>query len=213
MRLPKPPQKRRPPRGVAEVVELTNVAVRLMEAFPQGNHYALAHVDPLGVIEPLRFADVEREIARWTDLLREQGVKPGDRVVVLAGRDRQWRCALLGVLQLGGVAVPCPASTPVAEIRTIATRARAVLFASARARPDLAEPAGIPVLAADEPDPYAASSTAARPPHMALPDDVALILYARDASGLHGAMHTHASLLAQAEAGEYWLGVREDERV
>ena len=210
MRLRKPPQE---VVEVAEVVELTNVAVRLLEAFPLGNHYALAHVDPLGVIERLKFADVEREVARWADLVRERGVEPRDRVVVLAGRDRQWRCALLGVLQAGGVAVPCPASTPVADIRAIASRAGAVLYASARARPDLVEPAGIPVLAADELDPYAASRPTDQPPHMALPDDIALILYARDASGLHGAMHTHDSLLAQAEAGKHWLGVGEDERV
>src|SRR5438128_1969051 len=116
MRLRKRPQ---------EVVALTNVAGQLVGTFAQGKHHALAHVDPLGVIERLRFEDVRREAAQWAGLLREQGVKPGDRVVVLAERDRHWRCALLGVLQAGGVAVPCPSPAPIAELRAIAEHAGA----------------------------------------------------------------------------------------
>jgi len=204
MRLRKRPQ---------EVVALTNVAVQLVGTFAQGKHHALAHVDPLGVIERLRFEDVAREAAQWAGLLREQGVKPGDRVVVLAERDRHWRCALLGVLQAGGVAVPCPSPAPVAEIRGIAGHAGAVLYVSARARADLVEPDGPTVLSADDLERHKAAKTELQPPDMALPGEVALILYARDAAGLRGAMHTHASLLAQAKAGEHWLGVGKKERV
>jgi acetyl-CoA synthetase len=194
-------------------LEFTNVAVQLLEAGLQGNRYALAHVDSLGVIEHLRFADVAREAARWSETLREHGVQPGDRVVVLAGRDREWRCALLGVLQAGGVAVPRWAPTPVAELRAIAAHAGAGLFVSARARPDLVELDGTSVLSTDELDPRDSARAAAQLPHKARPGDVALILYERDAAGLRGAMHTHASLLAQANASEHWLGVREGERV
>ncbi len=141
------------PRPHLRAAEFTNAGVQLFGAVSQGNRYALAHVDSLGVIEHLRFADVARKAARRSELLREHGVQPGDRVVVLAGRDREWRCALLGVLQAGGVAVPCWAPTPVAELRAIAAHADAVLFVSARARPDLVELDGTPVLSTDELDP------------------------------------------------------------
>jgi acyl-coenzyme A synthetase/AMP-(fatty) acid ligase len=193
--------------------QFTNVAVQLLEAVLQGNRYALTYVDSVGIIEHHRFATVARKAAQWSELLREQGVQPGDRVVVLAGRDREWHCALLGVLQAGGVAVPCCATTPVAELRAIASHAGAKLFVSARARPDLVEPDGTPVLSADELNQRNSASAAAQLPHEARAGDVALILYARDAAGLHGAWHTHGSLLAQADAGEHWLGAREDERV
>jgi hypothetical protein len=202
----------------SEVAESThaavrvNVAVQLIGPVARTNRYALTYVDSLGVIERFTFADVARDAARWADLLREHGVQPGDRVVVLAGLDRQWRCALLGVLLAGGTAVPCPAPTPVAELRAIAAHASAVLFVSARARPDLVVAEGIPVLSVDELQPRKAAREA-QFPHQSMPQDVALILYTRDAAGLHGAMHTHASLLAQAAAGEHWLGVRKDERV
>jgi acyl-coenzyme A synthetase/AMP-(fatty) acid ligase len=164
------------------------------------------------VIERVGFSHVTREVARWADLLRERGVQPGERVVVLAGRDREWRSALLGVLQAGGVAVPCPGSTPVADLRAMAADANAVLFVSAEARPDLAAGDGARVLSADDLRTRDATQPA-QAPHDTMPDDVALILYARGAAGLHGVTYTHTALLGRAEAGKHWLGVRQDERV
>jgi hypothetical protein len=196
-----------------EVVYLTNVTAELFEPFALGNRYALAHVDSLGVIEHLRFMDVAREAAQWSHRLLQNGVEPGDRVVVLAGRDREWRSALLGVLQAGGVAVPCRASAPVTELRAIAADAGAALFVSARARPDLVEPDGTRLLSADDLDPLDTPRAPSESSYMVLPGAVALILYERDPADLHGARHTHASLLAQAEAGAQWLGVGKGERV
>jgi hypothetical protein len=42
------------------------------------------------------------------------------------------------------------------------------------------------------------------------PGDVALILYRRDAAGLHGVRYTHTALIAQAEDGEHWLGAEKE---
>src|SRR3954447_12809453 len=116
----------------------TNAAAELIGAVAPSTGHGLAYVDSLGVIERVRFADVARRTAEWAELVREHGVQPGDRVIVLAGRDREWRFALLGVIQAGGVAVACPAATPARELRAIASDANAVLFVSARARLDLA---------------------------------------------------------------------------
>src|SRR5438067_5309943 len=99
---------RKPPR---EVTAATNVAAPLLDSVTHGNGCALAYVDPLGVIESIKFANIAREAAQWSELMRNRGVRPGDRVVVLAGRDRHWRSALLGVLGVGGAAVLCPAQT------------------------------------------------------------------------------------------------------
>ena len=87
-----------------------NIEVHLLEPRLESKHHAVTNVDPIGVIEHFTFADVAREAGRWAHLLRANGLQPGDRVLVLAGREWGWRCALLGVLRAGGVAVPCPAS-------------------------------------------------------------------------------------------------------
>jgi hypothetical protein len=184
------------------VVELTNVAVDLLDAHERSHRDALAFVDSLGVIEHVRFSTLAREAAQWADFLRLRGVQSGDRVLVLAGRDRSWRSALLGVLEAGGVAVPCQAAVSVAELRASANHIGAAAFVSHRARSDLVESDGIPVLSADELD---SSRPLSRLRHMAMPSDVALVL--------DGAEQTHASLLAQAESAGRWLDLREGERV
>ena len=188
-----------------------NVEVHLLETRLESKHHAVTNVDSVGVIEHFTFADVAREAGRWAHVLRANGHQPGDRVLVLAGREWAWRCALLGVLRAGGVAVPCPATLPVEEIRAIAAGAGAGHLISIPARGDLAEADGLVVLDADGVDAIDASTALREPAHESRRDDVALVLYGRD--GLRGAMHTHASLIAQADAGTHWLGVGENEPV
>ena len=190
-----------------------NLEVHLLEPRRESKHHAVTNVDPIGVIEHFTFADVAREAGRWAHLLRANGLQPGDRVLVLAGREWAWRCALLGVLRAGGVAVPCPSSLPAEEIRAIAASAGAGHLISIPARPDLVESEGFAVLDADGVDAIDASTASREPAHESLRDDVALVLYARRADGLRGAMHTHASLIAQADGGTHWLGVGEDEPI
>jgi medium-chain acyl-CoA synthetase len=191
-----------------------NLGVHLLEPRRESRHRALTNVDAIGVIEHFTFADVACEAGRWAHLLRVNGgLQPGDRVLVVAGREWAWRCALLGVLRAGGVAVPCPASLPLEEIRAIAAGAGARHLVSISAQPDLAEADGLTVLDADGVDAIDAATALREPAHESLRDDVALILYARRVDGLRGAMHTHASLIAQAESGTHWLGVGEDEPV
>jgi hypothetical protein len=187
-----------------------NLEVHLLEPRLESKHHAVTNVDPIGVIEHFTFADVARGAARWAHLLRANGLQPGDRVLVLAGREWAWRCALLGILRAGAVAVPCPSSLPVEEIRAIAASAGAGHLISIPARPDLVEAEGLAVLDADGVDAIDASTASREPAHESLRDDVALILNARRADGLHGAIHTHGSLIAQAEAGTHWLGVGEN---
>jgi hypothetical protein len=200
---------RRHKRPLPEVVVSANVAVDVLASLAVRGQHAFTYVDSLGVIERLSVAAVAREAAQWASVIRKHGVQPGDRVIVLAGRDRRWPCALLGVLEAGGVAVPCPASTPGTEIRAIAADAGARLLVSARAHTDLGD-LELAVLSGDDVDPRGRPDGVAA--HTSRPDDVAVILYAGDAAVLGSSAHGHASLLAQAEADEHWLGVDEGER-
>src|SRR6478672_11663831 len=81
---------------------------------------------------------------------RGHGLAHVDSLGVIAGRDREWRFALLGVIQAGGVAVPWPEATSARELGAIAADANAVLFVSARGRLDLVTPGGVRALSSDD---------------------------------------------------------------
>ena len=186
----------------------TNAAVNILRSGTQNARYALAYVDSVEVIERHRFIDVAHEAAQWAERLRRVGLEPGGRVIVLAGRDRHWRSALFGVLEAGGVAVPCSESMPLAELRFLALEGRAVAVVSASPRPELVEPLEIPVLCPDDLDAGQRRYGSATGWHDATPDDFGLILYGRDGAGLRGEAHTHGSLLDRASASARVLGVR-----
>jgi acyl-CoA synthetase (AMP-forming)/AMP-acid ligase II len=193
--------------------KFVNIGAQLLQPGEHSKRCAITNVDPLGVIERFTFADVAREAALWASLVRRHELRPGARVVVLAGPAWEWRCALLGVLYAGGVGVPCPESVSTDELQAIAADAEASLIVSIQARPDFVDREGPRALTAEELETVDQTVATRQPPHQSLPADSALILYARTAGGLRGAVHTHGSLVAQADSGEHWLGVGEDERV
>src|SRR5690348_8859052 len=193
--------------------EILNIGAELLQPGAHSKHSAITNVDPLGVIERFTFADVAREAVLWAALVRRHELEPGDRVVVLAGPAWEWRCALLGVLYAGGVAVPCPESARAAALQEIAGHAGATLVVAIPARTDLAERDGLRVASAEQLETVDPAEAMAYPPHRSMPSDLGLIFYTRTATDLQGTMHTHASLIAQADAGDQWLGIREGERV
>jgi hypothetical protein len=188
-------------------VEGENAASILIEGDKERDGLAL--VDSLGVIEHVRYVELAVHARRWADLLRLHGVRPGDRVVVLAGFDRVWGASLFGVMETGAVAVPCRAHA-LDEIRAIADEAGAAILISATARPELMHGEGLLVLSGDRLPP---PRTPDEETYVPMPDDPALLLYAADAEGLRGALHTHASVLAHADAGARWLGLTAGERI
>jgi len=196
-----------------EPLEFANAGALVAEAVAQSKRYAITQLDPTGVIQRFVSADVAGEVPLWAQLMREQGLEPGDRAVVLAGRDWEWRCALLGVLYAGGVAVPCPESTPAAELRAIEADAGAAFVVSIPARPDLVDQGGPRVVSADQLETVEAAKALAHRPHSPMPGDLGLILYWQRVTGLQGTMHAHSSRVAQDDAAEHWLGLGEGERV
>jgi hypothetical protein len=205
--------KLRKKEEVAELPVTTNAAVDLLRSGTQYGRYALAFVDSVEVIERHRFIDVAQEAAQWADLLRRLGLEPGWRVIVLGGRDRHWRSALLGVLEAGGVAVPCPASTPVEDLRFLAVEGRAVAVVSASPRPELVEALGMPVLWPGHLDARQRRDRVAPLGHRGTPHDFGLILYARNSAGFRGEAHTHESLLDQASIAAHALGLRQGDTI
>jgi hypothetical protein len=193
------------------VEEVNLAAVTLLESHAQ--RHALARVDPLGVIEHVRFIDVSVRATRWAKVLRQHGVAAGEHVVVLAERDRAWRAALLGVMEAGCVAVPYPGTAPDEEILAVASHWGAALILSAEPRPDLED--GPAVVSGDEVD--IVRTSVESPPNSdgrrTLAEDAALVLYADHHPDARGAVHTHGSLVEHVQLGNRWLGLGPNERI
>src|SRR5204862_3440490 len=95
----------------------------------------------------------------------------------------------------------------------VAGHAAASLLVSPRRRREFVALDGRRALTAADLDAVGPARALEQPPYRTDARDIALILSAWHDLDLTGTMHTHASLLAQADAAEHWLGVDEDERI
>ena len=71
------------------------------------DHKALIWCDESGATETFTFADISRLTSQFANLLIAQGVKKGDRVIVMLPRLPQWQIAMVGCIKAGAVPIPC----------------------------------------------------------------------------------------------------------
>lgn len=70
-------------------------------------HKALIWCDEAGNTETYTFADISRLTSQFASMLVQQGVKKGDRVIVMLPRIPQWQIAMVGCIKAGAVPIPC----------------------------------------------------------------------------------------------------------
>jgi acetyl-CoA synthetase/medium-chain acyl-CoA synthetase len=163
---------------------------------------------PDGVIEPRTFLQLAEGGAGWASLLRERGVKPGDRVLVLEGPSVDWLEIVLGCLKTGAVTVPSPAGLSEDDLDTRVSRSGAKLVVAARqAEAAIALATERPaVLYVDEGRQLAKDAPDEAPTHDTSARDVAFILWTPGtASPPKAVAHTHASAFAARAQAEHWL--------
>lgn len=68
---------------------------------------ALVWCNEAGAEERFTFADIARLSNRFANVLADQGIGKGDRIVVMLPRVPQWQITMVACLKLGAVAVPC----------------------------------------------------------------------------------------------------------
>src|SRR5207248_7296001 len=95
------------------------------------------------------------ELARFSDRaghrLLAEGVKSGDRVLLMSENRPEWAMAYFGILKAGAAAAPLDSELSAAEVRNCAEAARAaVLLASPRVAERLGEVPGLRTLALPE---------------------------------------------------------------
>ena len=68
---------------------------------------ALIAENAAGESESFTFEDISRKSSQLANLLWEQGIRQGDRVIVLLPRIPQWQIGMVAVLRMGAIPIPC----------------------------------------------------------------------------------------------------------
>ncbi len=154
----------------------------------------------------LTYGDLDDGSARVATLLRERGLKPGDRVGVMLPNVLEFPLAYYGVLRAGGVVVPMNVLLKRREIAFYLEDSGAKLLLAwhgfADEARDGADDAGTELITV-EPEAFAATLAGVEPtPELAEVDDsdTAVILYTSGTTGKpKGAELSHANLLRNAD--------------
>ena len=82
---------------------------------------------------PIRYGELHQKALDVALLLKERGIKKGDRVAILADNSPQWGMAYFGIVRLGAVAVPILPDFPEADVKHILNETGAkILFTTQR---------------------------------------------------------------------------------
>jgi acetyl-CoA synthetase/medium-chain acyl-CoA synthetase len=172
---------------------------------------ALTFLGSDGIIEPRTFLEISEGAAVWALALRERGVGPGDRVIVMTGSAVDWLEALLGVWKVGAVVVPCLPSTSPSQLERLVSSTDAALVVAEQSLEPTIERMGF------TPDVHYYEEGTKRSSKDVPPDvptqatassDLAFVV---STSGVGGSRkdvaHTHGSVFATRVQAEHWLDV------
>lgn len=190
---------------------------------------ALIWCDASGGARTYSFAEIAALTDRLAAALGRRGVGPGDRVMVMLPRIPAWQLAMVAVLKLGAVAIPCVTMltakdidyrlansdasaviTTVSEIDKFAsapTNTLRIAVEPAGAEPDVWSPDGwlaFDRLLTEDAAEFRAATVRA--------EDPALIFYTSGSTGLpKGVTHASRALHAWRGSAEHWLDLAQDD--
>ncbi len=159
-------------------------------------------------LEQFTYAQLRSMAERAASFLTAHGLAPGERAAILSDNDAHWCAAYLGVLRLGGVAVPLDTAYQPKQLAALLHDSGAkILFTAPKylaAAQQAAATRSVPteiILLHDSAAGLANFDDTDLPPCPATPTDPAVILYTSGTtSDPKGVVLTHGNLLAEMEA-------------
>jgi long-chain acyl-CoA synthetase len=189
------------------LIELVSESARRFDA-----HRALI-IRPSFRTRVWRFRDLARVVPRAARVIAEQGVGPGDRVILWAVNRPEWGIAFLAVAHAGAVSVPLDARHTNEFAAKVAARTGAKLVLASRQTAAGARTLGLPIVWIES-LPDRARRAEALPAAYVRSDDLAEIVFTSGTTGdPKGAMISHGNLLACAASMTQVFPIGTNERL
>ncbi|CAA0093207.1 Acetyl-coenzyme A synthetase [Zhongshania aliphaticivorans] len=183
---------------------------------------ALIAENAKGAQQTYSFAEVAKQSCQLANLLKDSGIVQGDRVIVMLPRIPQWQIAMVAVLRMGAIPIPCITMLTTKDLDYRASHAgvKGVITTSAECA-KFDDISGIPtrICVGDAPAGWTSLSEA-----KALPanfpaavvgiNDAAIIYYTSGSTGSpKGVTHASRALWAWENSAEHWLQLNPSDRI
>lgn len=211
--------------GNWELPDTFNFATDIVDywaAQGNGDKIALITVDQHMVEHVYTYSEISRQAAQYANLLEAQGLKQGDRVIVMLPRIAEWQIAMTAVLRAGAVPIPCITMLTEADLAYRAAHAEAVAvitLAEETAKFDAIDGVPIRLCTGDAPSGWTSLNDAAHQSdaHAAAQvgiEDAAILYYTSGSTGKpKGVTHAARALYAWASSAIHWLELTPQSRI
>jgi acyl-coenzyme A synthetase/AMP-(fatty) acid ligase len=199
-----------------------NFATDVVDAWARRDKLALLWENSAGETKQFTFSDISRLSNQLANVLTELGIKPGDRVMTLLPRIPEWHVAMLAILKIRAIAVPCLDMLKPGDIayRLQDSGARAAIVHPSTLPAILTVKSQFPglqhVLCTGAPnadsislDATMATAAAVYPVSRGSAEDAAVMYYSSGTTGYpKGILHAQRALYAWRVQAEQWLALK-----
>jgi acetyl-CoA synthetase len=191
----------------------------------QQDHIAMIVEDDALGTATITFAELAKKTDQFAQLLRNFGVKPGDRVLIRLPNSLDYPIAFLGAMKMGAISVPTSTLLTAEEVAYLAKDSGAVVlvtdatawYGMADALVEMPNLKHILLSQAVEVNAHAKFNVLSLAmclsaveqfdaPHQTKADDPAYLVYTSGTTGYpKGVLHAHRALVGRQPAAQYWF--------
>lgn len=186
---------------------------------------ALIAINEAGNEQTYTYAGMAVASCKLANLLKNKGLKKGDRVVVMLPRIADWQIAMVAVLRLGAVPIPCITMLTEKDVTYRVQHsgaAGAITMSEECAKfADLAdlESLTVKVCVGDAPNGWSSTAQAEKEnsefaPVVVSSEEPAILYYTSGSTGApKGVTHSARAIWAWRYSAGYWLGLTQTDRI